>query len=53
MISAMEVRKLWLRMMGLDKAEIDEQCRYLPPTNLADELADYNAMCDIQEMNNG
>ena len=49
--NALEVRKAWMRMMGLDDDEIAEQCEHSPPSDLDEELSDYNAMFDIQEIN--
>ena len=40
-----------MRMMGLDDDEIAEQCEHSPPTDLDDELSNYNAMFEIQEIN--
>ena len=49
--NALDVRKAWMRMMGLDDDEIAEQCEHSPPTDLDDELSNYNAMFEIQEIN--
>ena len=48
---ALEVRKEWMRMMGLDENEIAEQCEHSPPTDMDEELSQYNAMFAIQEIN--
>jgi len=47
----MEVRIAWLRMMGFDADEIEEQCKHCPPIDLDEELANYNAMFAIQDAN--
>lgn len=49
--AAAEVRREWMRMMGLDEHEIEEQCAHDPPTNFDEELSEYNAMFSIREMN--
>ena len=49
--NVLEVRKAWMRMMGLDDSEITQQCAHSPPTDFDEELSHYNAMFDIQEMN--
>ena len=48
---AADIRKAWMKMMGMDDQEIDEHCKKSPPTNIDDELAEYNAMFAIQEIN--
>lgn len=48
---ALRVRHEWMRMMGLDEEEIAEKCADDPPTSFDEELANYNAMFDIQRMN--
>lgn len=45
------VRRAWMEMMGLSDEEIAEQCTIEPPSNLDEELAQYNAMFDIQAIN--
>ncbi len=49
--SVRTVREEWMRMMGLSEEEIAEHCVACPPTDLDEEIAQYNAMFDIQEMN--
>lgn len=44
-------RKAWLAMMGLDEQEIAENCEHCPPTDLDEELRQYNAMLEIQQLN--
>ena len=46
-----KVRKAWLGMMGLDEQEIAENCEHCPPTDLDEELRQYNAMLEIQKLN--
>lgn len=48
---AVDVRRNWLRMMGLSDAEIEEDCSQFQPTDIDAEVAEYNAMCDIQQLN--
>ena len=49
--NALEVRRAWMTMMGLSNDEIEKECR---PGNKADfdeELGQYNAMVDIDAIN--
>ncbi|NND99134.1 MAG: hypothetical protein HKN47_17595 [Pirellulaceae bacterium] len=48
---ASDVRRNWLRMMGLSDEEIEKHCSLVPPTDIDEEVAEYNAMCDIQQLN--
>ena len=49
--NALKVRKQWMQMMGFPEAEIDDECRRDPPTDLDEELRNYNAMFAIQSRN--
>lgn len=49
--TARSVREAWMRMMGLSDEEIAEHCVDCPPLDLDEELAQYNAMFDVQELN--
>lgn len=51
MSEAINVRRTWMEMMGLDDDEIELECG---PGNVADldeELSQYNAMVEIRAMN--
>jgi hypothetical protein len=48
---ALEIRREWMRMMGMDDAEIDLHCTQQPPTDLDEELAHYNTMFSINKLN--
>ena len=48
---AWNVRRAWMKMMGMSEEEIEEQCKHCPPTNLDEEIEQYNAMFAIQNMN--
>lgn len=49
--NAVSVRRAWMEMMGLSGEEIEEQCVTDPPVDLDEELAQYNAMFAIQNIN--
>lgn len=44
-----QVRWAWMEMMGMSQEEIKYQLANDPPTDLDEELAQYNAMCRIEE----
>lgn len=48
---ARNVRMAWMEMTGLSDKEIEEQCAHCPPTDLDEEIVQYNAMRAIQAMN--
>lgn len=48
---ARSVRRAWMEMMGLSDEEIEEQCVIEPPTDLDEELTQYNAMFEVQAIN--
>ncbi len=45
------IRRQWMEMMGLSQDEIDENCELDPPTDIDEELSQYNAMFVIQDIN--
>jgi hypothetical protein len=47
--NAEQVRRAWLEMMGMPDEYIDLQISSDPPTDVDEELTQYNAMCRIQE----
>ena len=49
--NAENVRREWMRMMGLSEDEITESINDDPPIDLDDEIAEYNAMFRIQRLN--
>ncbi len=42
-------RRAWMQRMGMSADEIDYHCKNDPPTDLDAEIAEYNAICRIQE----
>ncbi len=49
--SAEQVRRQWLAMMGLSQREIDQDCKLDPPVDIDEELEQYNAMFDVNRLN--
>ena len=47
----LKIRREWMAMAGLTVEEIDEECELDPPGNLDEELAEYNAMLEIERIN--
>ncbi len=44
-----QVRCAWMEMMGMGKDDIAYHLANDPPTDLDEELTQYNAICSIQE----
>lgn len=49
--NAMDVRREWMRMMGMSEEDIAEVCIVDPPTDFDEELSQYNAMFQIEQRN--
>lgn len=47
--SALEVRRQWMRLMGLDGQEIEEHCANGKPTTLDEELSQLNAVESMKD----
>lgn len=48
--NATAVRRCWMKMMGLDDDEIDEACAPGQPLDFDEELKEYNAMMDLEDI---
>lgn len=48
---AINLRRKWMKMMGMTQGEIDRHCGPETDADYAEELENYLAMIDIQEMN--
>ena len=48
---AMEIRRTWMRMMGMDDDEIEGHCQECPAVDLDEEIAQYNAMFEVERIN--
>lgn len=49
--AARRLRRTWLRTMGLDADEIAANCSEVPPTDVDEERAQYEAVLEIRRMN--
>ncbi len=47
--NAEQVRRAWMEMMGMSDEDIEYHLVNDPPTDLDEELTQYNAMCRVQE----
>jgi len=48
--NAMEKRREWMTMLGLDEAEIAEYCPVDGVADLDEECEDFNAMVELQQL---
>lgn len=49
--NALAVRRQWMTMMGLDPEEVEEACKPGTSADLDEELANYQAMRTIKDIN--
>lgn len=49
--AALNVRRQWMQMMGVPQDEIDEYCAEDQPADFDEEMAEYNSMVRVEEVN--
>jgi hypothetical protein len=49
MSAALNVRRLWMELMGLSEEEIDVECKPGTPADLDEELAELQSICRIKD----
>jgi hypothetical protein len=47
---ALAVRRQWMLLMGFEEEEINEHCSPATPVNFDEELHNYNAMMELEEI---
>jgi hypothetical protein len=50
-MNALDIRKQWLKLYGLDEDEITQNCKKFPPTDFEEEVKQLTAMFAIQALN--